>query len=174
MDETDGEVSDLRDALPASVSKRLSDDQLRSGLDKARNRLGPDADTTAVQGAAWLLAHEPDQRREQIDHMLELAALRQRDLLQAEHLLLGAFDAEPELDDTARGTTRQEFQDDLDRAEKLLAILTARAGGTTKITEQELADAPALLIVREDHGFQTFAFDLGSYLDDHIDNHVDQ
>ena len=169
MSQTDVEVSNLRDALPASVHECLSDSQLRSGLAQAQERLGSGADKATLQGAAWLLAHDPGQRQEQIAHMLEIATSRHHGLVQAERHLLGAFRAEPELDDTVRDTTRQEFQDDLDRAEKLLAVATARAGGILAVTDQDAAEAPALLVERADQGLRLITFDLDSYLDGHRD-----
>ncbi|MBO0608884.1 hypothetical protein [Myceligenerans salitolerans] len=168
-DRVELDVSKLRNALPASVQERLSDEQLRSGLARARDCLRPEADEAAVQGAAWLLAHEPDQRREQIAHMLQIVASQQQDLRQAEHRLLGAFEAEPGLDDTARSTTRQEFHEELDRAESIVAVMTARTGGTVVVTDQEMTAAPAILIERTASGLRVTTYDLGSYLDNHID-----
>lgn len=169
MSQANLEVSEMRDALPASVHERLSDGQLRSGLDRAREHLGPGADEATVQGAAWILAHRSDQRLEQIEHMLQIATAREQALLEAERHLLGAFNTEPDLDDIARGATRHEVHDDLRRAESLLAALTTRAGGAVVITDQEMSDRPAVLIERADGGLRVIAFDLDGYLDNHLD-----
>jgi hypothetical protein len=150
MSANDLDVSELRDVLPVSVAVRLSDERLRAGLEKARWLLGPGAGTAALHGAAWLLAHDPAQHREQIDHMLQIAALRRQYLIEAEGQLLGAFQADPDLDDRARTVTFEETLDDLDRLEALLGTLTARAGGSVKVATGDLADAPRFAITYVD------------------------
>jgi hypothetical protein len=146
MSANDLDVSELRDVLPVSVATRLSDDRLRSGLEKARGLLGPHAGTAALHGAAWLLSHDPAQRREQVDHMLQIAALRRQYLMEAEGQLLGAFQADPDLDDRARTITFEETLDDLDRLEALLGTLTVRAGGSVRVTVDDLAGSPRFAI----------------------------
>jgi hypothetical protein len=159
MSHPDLDVSALRDALPVSVAVRLSDDELRAGLDQARVLLGPDASTVAVQGAAWLLAHAPEQRREQVDHMLQIATLRREHLLQAEGHLGGAFRVEPDLDDAARNITIEENLADLDRAESLLGVLTARTGGRLTVTHQEMNDTPPFAIEPTADGLRVTTFE---------------
>ena len=160
MSSTDPDVSGLRDDLPASVATSLTDDQLHAGLHEARKRLGPDAETTAVHGAAWLLAHGHDRRREQIDHMLQIMLMRREHLLQVERHLLGAFQADPDLDDSARDITSIENLNDLDRAEALLGVLTARAGGTATVTGQEITIAPPFSIELAGDGLRVTAYNL--------------
>jgi phosphoglycolate phosphatase-like HAD superfamily hydrolase len=165
MSVTDHEVSELRDALPVSVAVSLSDQQLRSGLDQARQLLGPGADTAAVQGAAWLLAHDPGRRQEQIDHMLQVAAMRREHLLQAEGQLAGAFRAAPDLDTEERNTTVEEILDELDRAEALLGVMTARSGGAATVTQQELSDSPPFAIEQHVDTLRVTTFTDGQELD---------
>jgi hypothetical protein len=159
MSMTDREMSDLRNALPVSVSIRLSDDQLRSALDEAHNTLGPGASTSQVQGAAWLLAHPLDERREQVDHMLQIATMRREYLIQAERHLLGAFLVDPDAENLSRDITMEENMEDLARTEALLGVLIDRAGGVVTVTHQQMDAAPSFAIEPTSDGLQITALD---------------
>ncbi|MFI8528268.1 hypothetical protein ACIGB8_27675 [Promicromonospora sukumoe] len=153
------DVTGLRNALPASVAVRLTDTQLLRALREARVLLGDKIEASSLQGAAWMLAHDPDERREQVEHLLAMVALRREFLQQAEAQLLGAFAALPELDDTARDITVKENLDYLDRLEELVGLLTARVGGSTTATVRELSEAPPFIIELEDQTLRVTTFD---------------